>query len=97
MLLAGFAVVWLAYGVGLPGWGLLRGWDITLRQYWSPFHSYGADGQKWPPPKIPPDRVFPGPASSGGKVRKRGGQSPTAGESVKSPLSPHAWRIGGGR
>lgn len=66
MLLAGFAVIWLAYGVGLPGWGLLQGWDITLKEYWSPFRSYGTQpGQKWPPGKIPADQVFPSARKAG--------------------------------
>lgn len=66
MLAVGFLIMWGGYSVSLWGWCLLRGYDVTLGQLMSPTHPYGSGkGQKWPPPLIKPDVIFPGGRSSG--------------------------------
>lgn len=49
--------VWADYSVGLWGWCLLRGYDLTFGQLVSPLHPYQGP---WPPPQISPGQIFPG-------------------------------------
>ena len=61
MLAAGMLIMWTGYSVSLWGWCLLRGYDVTLGQLMSPAHPYGSGkGQKWPPPLMGSDVIFPG-------------------------------------
>jgi hypothetical protein len=57
MVAVGFGLIWGGYAVGLWGWCLLQGYDITFGQLVSPLHSYS---QAWPPGPIPAGQVFPG-------------------------------------
>lgn len=64
MIPIGFVLVWAGYTVGLKGWALLQGWDITFASMVSPVRWYqGA----WPPPLIPAGQTFatPGGAKTG--------------------------------
>lgn len=56
------AVLWVGYGVASYGWVLLKGYNITPAQWWSPVHVYSwADN----PGTVPAGHVFPA-ASAGG-------------------------------
>jgi hypothetical protein len=46
VLWIGFGLVWLGYGTGLYGYCLIRGYNISGRQIWSPVDWYSG---KWPP------------------------------------------------
>jgi hypothetical protein len=59
VILVGMIGLWAGYG--LASWGyaaLLKGWDIPLREWFSPLHPY-----QWPksgdPPAIPSTQIFP--------------------------------------
>ena len=57
-------LVWAGYGVGLWGWCLVRDYDVTLGQLFSPTHPYSG---AWPPAAIPSGQTWPGaPAASSG-------------------------------
>lgn len=61
MLPVGMLLTWAGYSVGLWGWCLIRGYNVTLGQLMSPAHPYGsAKGQAWPPPLMSPNQIFPG-------------------------------------
>lgn len=52
-------VIFGGYTVGSYGWVLLKGYDITFKEWVDPLHPY-----TWPssgkPGAIPPGQVFPG-------------------------------------
>lgn len=60
---------WSDYLVGLYGWCLLRGYDVTIGQLANPLHPYPG---KWPPPQIGPGRIFPGTRSGTGAAAGSG-------------------------
>lgn len=51
-------LLWAGYAVTSWGFVLVKGWDITFREWVSPLHPY-----QWPasgnPPKIPQGKVWP--------------------------------------
>lgn len=60
MVALGMVIIWGGYSVGLYGWCLVRGYDVTYGQLLSPTHPYGSRaGQSWPPPPIPVGQVWP--------------------------------------
>lgn len=65
MLVLGMAFTFAAYSVGSYGWVLIKGFNITPRQWWSPLHPY-----TWPPggtpDPIPDTQLWPAAASQGG-------------------------------
>ncbi len=61
MLPVGMLLTWAGYSIGLWGWCLIRGYNVTLGQLMSPVHPYGsAKAQAWPPPLMSPNQIFPG-------------------------------------
>jgi hypothetical protein len=57
MLVAGMALMWIGYGIGMTGWSLANGYPLKLAEIWSPVGYYTGE---WPPNgKIPPEQVFP--------------------------------------
>lgn len=59
MLALGMGVLWFGYAVGSWGWVLVKGYDVTFREWISPVHPYSGH---WPPPLIGdrnPGSVFP--------------------------------------
>lgn len=63
--LLGILVVFAGYTVTSYGWVLLRGYNITFRQWVSPLNPYIWQGT---PGTVPTGQIFPGqtqPASSG--------------------------------
>ncbi|HEV2241819.1 MAG TPA: hypothetical protein VGR98_12315 [Streptosporangiaceae bacterium] len=38
MVAIGIVLLLAAYGMGLTGYGLIRGYDMTLGSYWNPVH-----------------------------------------------------------
>ena len=61
MIVLGFGVLWFGYAVGSYGYVLVKGWNITFKEWVNPLHPY-----KWPngdPPKVPIGKVWPTPAA----------------------------------
>ena len=62
----GIAMVWAGYGLGSWGWILVKGYNITLREWFSPLHPY-----QWPAstsatiPRVPKGSLFPTSSTSG--------------------------------
>jgi hypothetical protein len=70
---------WLGYTLGLWGYSLLRGYNVTPGQLMSPLHPYtGA----WPPAAIPNTQVLPG--------KQQATQSTASTVSVNSAAPPAA-------
>lgn len=53
----GMGLGWLGYALGLWGYSLIRGYNVTLGQLMSPLHPYSG---AWPPAAIPNTQVLPG-------------------------------------
>jgi hypothetical protein len=53
----GMGLGWLGYALGLWGWSLLRGYNVTLGQLMSPLHPYAGT---WPPALLPNTQTLPG-------------------------------------
>ena len=62
-------VAFAGYGVGTWGYVLVKGYNITLRQWFSPVHPYTGDLAK--AGMVPAGQIFPG-----GKAAKGGQGSP---------------------
>jgi hypothetical protein len=86
MLPVGMILVWAGYSVGLWGWCLIRGYDVTLGQLMSPAHPYGSGkGQAWPPPVMSPSQIFPGGRNTGASAP---GAAPGPGSRSSSAGTP---------
>ena len=53
-------VVFAGYGVASYGFILIRGYNITPKQWFSPLSPYRWPADRAEPPKVPQGRVFPG-------------------------------------
>lgn len=62
MKTAGIILAAWAYTFGSWGYILIKGYNITFKQWVDPFHPW--DGQ-WPPKCVPPGYLFPTTASPG--------------------------------
>lgn len=80
MIGVGVIMFWAFYGVGSYGWVLVKGYDITARQWFSPLNPY-----TWPAPgetipRVPLGHLFPtgtaGPGAPGSN--STGGGAPPA-------------------
>jgi hypothetical protein len=81
MLPVGMLLTWAGYSVGLWGWCLIRGYNVTLGQLMSPTHPYGSGkGQAWPPPLMSPNQIFPG--------KNTGESAPAAAAAAKAGGTP---------
>lgn len=87
MIAIGFGLVWGAYALGLKGWSLLQGWDVTFGRLVSPVAWY--DGP-WPPPQIPAGQLFASKGGAPGPAAK----TPPAGASVKQTLQENMPKAG---
>jgi hypothetical protein len=65
MLPLGMGLAFAGYGVGTWGYVLVKGYNITLRQWFSPIHPYQGPLSK--AGTIARGRLFPGGASSDGQ------------------------------
>ena len=59
MVIVRFGVLWAGYLLMIQGWGLLKGWNITIFQLATPVNPY-----QWPvppgvPAPIPATQVWP--------------------------------------
>ena len=57
MLPLGMIITLAGYGFGTWGWVLVRGYNITFRQWWSPLHPY--QGSLSSAGTVPPGSLFP--------------------------------------
>ena len=57
MVWVGFGILWIGYGAGIYGWSLLRGYDLSFKDVFSPTGWYSGP---WPPQAASPDVVIPG-------------------------------------
>lgn len=64
-------LVWAGYAVSSWGYVLVKGWDISLREWVSPLHPYRFSGT---PAKLPDTVILPGQSSatSGGAAEASG-------------------------
>lgn len=58
MLPLGMILGFAGYGVGTWGYILVKGWNISLRQWFSPVHPYTGDLAK--AGTVPAGQIFPG-------------------------------------
>ena len=56
MLPVAFLAAWAAYAVGSWGYCLVKGYDVSFREWVSPLSPYSG---KWPPPLIPEGKLWP--------------------------------------
>lgn len=95
MLPVGMVLVWAGYSVGLWGWCLIRGYNVTLGQLMSPTHPYGSGkGQAWPPPLMSPNQIFPG-KNTGQSAPAAAGAKPSGGNAAAGLPAPSG-RLGPG-
>lgn len=60
MLAVAFGVMWAGYGISSWGYGVLKGWDITLGEWFNPLHPWEWDATSAAkPPLIPATQVWP--------------------------------------
>lgn len=52
-------VAFIGYAIGSYGYVLLRGWEITPRQWFSPLNPFTWPAKGTDPAKIPPGLVWP--------------------------------------
>jgi hypothetical protein len=90
MLPVGMFLGWLGYGVASWGYLLVKGENITLREWFSPLHPYqgalGANG------KVPKGSIFP--TSGKGTSGTSGGTSPVQKQqkqNLKTKPNPHGF------
>jgi hypothetical protein len=96
MLPVGMLLTWAGYSVGLWGWCLIRGYNVTLGQLMSPAHPYGsAKGQAWPPPLMSPNQIFPG-KNTGESAPVAKAAPKSAGGNAAAGLPAPSGRIGPG-
>jgi hypothetical protein len=84
MLFLGMGITWAGYAVMSYGYVLIKGWNITFREWVSPLNTY-----QWPPsganpPTIPQGRVWPKPGPS----QSQGG--PTKNQQLQDDVTPGA-------
>jgi hypothetical protein len=74
----GVVLVWAGYGVGSYGWVLIKGYNIPVRQWFSPIHPW-----QWPAagatvPTVPLGHIFPtasaAPGATQGQAAQQGQQ-----------------------
>jgi hypothetical protein len=73
MLPLGFGITWLGYSLGLYGWCLIKGYNVTFRQLVNPVTIYTT----WPPPAINDPAVIWPPGGSLGGAEGSAGPAPT--------------------
>ena len=56
MVWLGFAVIWMGYGTGLYGYSLIRGYNLSAKQVFSPAGWYAG---KWPPQPAGNTQILP--------------------------------------
>lgn len=85
MLPLGMALVWAGYGVGTWGYVLVKGYNITLREWFSPLHPWQGPLSK--AGMVPQGQIFPGGkgSTSGGKPQKIQSNPPGVPASAPNP------------
>jgi hypothetical protein len=97
MLPVGMLLSWAGYSVGLWGWCLIRGYNVTLGQLMSPTHPYGSrKGQPWPPPLMSPNQIFPGKNTGESAPAAASAKPGSAGGNAAAGLPAPSGRIGPG-
>jgi hypothetical protein len=84
MVWLGFGICWAGYAVGLYGYSLVRGYNLSLAQMASPVHWYAG---KWPPAEAGNEQILP----TGGKA----GIETTALELANAPAGTATTTAGG--
>lgn len=78
MLVLGMVLVWAGYGVGSWGWLLVKGENITLREWFSPLHPF--TGPLDSNGKVPQGSIFP--------TGKKGGSANTPASGASGSSQP---------
>ena len=80
----GMLLGWAGYSLGLFGWTMIRGYDVTLGQLMSPLHPYGSGtGQPWPPAPMPGTQIWPGGTAAPPAPGTAGAGTPAIGPGSK--------------
>lgn len=69
-------IIFAGYGVGSYGWVLVKGYNITPKQWFSPVNFFQWSSN---PGMVPPGQVFPGGSSSSGSSSASSASSSSAG------------------
>src|SRR5215472_10175907 len=75
MLILGIGLLFAGYSVSSYGYVLVKGWDITLREWFSPLNPYQWPAKGTDPPSVPQGQVWPSgtqPANAGPVTQKLG-------------------------
>ena len=99
MLVLGMLLVFTGYGVGSWGWLLVKGENITLREWFSPLHPYTGplDGNG----KVPQGSIFPtskkgSGAGTGTTGQTAGGLTPANAPQTGADIGDIISGLGGG-
>jgi len=88
MLVLALGLIWAGYGISSYGYVLVKGWDISLREWFSPLNPYQWPGGGAAPPTVPLGQVWP----SGQQAAGGGGHDLGRGHKTSGPPTG-----GGGR
>jgi hypothetical protein len=82
----GIGLTFTGYGIGSWGWAIVKGYNITLREWFSPLNPY-----QWPPPgqqpqQIPATQIFPGKQAAASSGGGQGGGIPGPGGGTQNPV-----------
>jgi hypothetical protein len=75
MAAIGIALLWGAYGLGLQGYALIRGYDMAPGSFWNPVHPGQWNTKVYTGPGIFPDGKTQGAASSSSNSTGQGTKS----------------------
>lgn len=83
-------VAWVAYGLGVQGLALIKGWNLGFKQIWSPVSYYQGS---WPPQpagncSLIPTGTAASAASGSSGGTSSGGSSAGGGGSASAPSAP---------
>lgn len=84
MVAIGIVLLLGAYGAGLTGYSLVRGYDMTLGSFWNPVHPGKWNTQLYTGSAVFPDGKTQGKAAAGGP----GGSTPIPGSVAVKPRVP---------
>ena len=75
MVAIGIALLWASYGLGLQGYALVRGYDMTPGSFWNPVHPGQWNTQLYTGPGIFPDGKTQGNSGSSSAATGQGAKS----------------------
>jgi hypothetical protein len=86
MVAIGIVLLLGAYGLGLTGYSLIRGYDMTVGSFWNPVHPGKWNTQLYTGAGVFPDGKTQGKPGGGGSGP--GGSTPIPGSAAVKPKTP---------